>query len=209
MTGTGGCPGTQGVPMKTKICRLAVVATALVSVAITVPPGYAQRLTVQDGRGDMAKIEEGATVTVPAPGATNGDIVRTRFSHTDRRVVVRTRFVELEPTGRRFRLWVDVRDGQGRTSTLGVLASRRDRDGHTILMTARGMDVPCRTWHRIDYRRNFVRVGVPRRCLGRPASVQFSVLSEHVRRDWNYAWLDNGLSPEINDLTWTPRLRRD
>lgn len=195
--------------MNTKIRHLVIVATALAAVAITAPPGYAQTLTVEDGRGDMAKVEEGATVSEPAPDASNGDIVRTRFSHTDRRVVVKTRFAELEPTGRRFRLWVDVRDGQGRVSTLGVLAGRRDRDGHTLLMTDRGVDIPCRIWHRIDYRGNFVRVGVPRRCLGRPASVQFSVLSEHVRRDWSYAWLDNGLSPEINDLTWTRRLRRD
>jgi hypothetical protein len=194
--------------MKSTIRRLAVLATALACVAVTVPPGYAQRLTVPDARGDMAKIEEGATVTVPAPGATNGDIVRTRFGHTDHRVRVNVRFAELAPTGRRLRLWVDVRDGRGRTSTLGVLASRRDRDGHTLLMTARGRDVPCRIWHRIDYRENSVRVGLPRRCLGSPTVVQFSVLSEHVRRDWAYAWLDNGLGREINDVTWTRRLRR-
>ena len=187
---------------------VAAVVAALAVVPITAAAGFAQRLTVDDGRGDMAKIEEGAKVTEPAPDATIGDFVRTRFRHTDRRVVVRAKFVELNPTGRRFRLWVDVQDGQGRTSILGVDASRRDRDGHTILMTDRGRDIPCRVAHRIDYGRNFVRVAVPRHCLGTPAVVGFRVLSEHVRRDWNYAWLDNGLSPEIDDRRWTERLRR-
>jgi hypothetical protein len=38
--------------------------------------------------------------------------------------------------------------------------------------------------------------------------VEFRVLSEHVRRSWAYAYLDNGLSTNLDDRSWTAPLRR-
>ena len=187
--------------------RAVVAAAALVLVPLTASPADAARLTLHDARGDMGKIEEGATVTEPAPGATIGDFTRTRFWHTDRRVAVKASFVEVNRTGRRFILWVDVRDERGKEFILGVRATKRDRGGHTILMTGNGRDIDCAVWHRIDYDRNFVRVGLPRRCLGNPRTVRFGVLSEHVRRSLSYAWLDNGLGSEIGERQWRRRLR--
>jgi hypothetical protein len=168
----------------------------------------AAQLRVTDPAGDMTKVEEGGGNPQPAPGATVGDAVRTTFRHTARRVVVRVRFTDLTRTGKRLNLWVDLRDGAGHTSILGVEATRADRDGHPILMNNRGRDIECSVAHRISYRDDFIRVGVPRRCLGNPAAVKFRVLTEHVRRSWAYAYLDNALSRDLEDRSWTELVPR-
>ncbi len=188
--------------------RAAAVMLVAAVVWLSVPPAHAEHLRVADARGDMIKVEEGGTNPRPAPGATIGDIVRSTFRHTRHRVVVRVRFADLAPTGKRLNLWVDLRDENRRLRTLGVVATRRDRDGHTILMTRHGSDIRCRVGHRIDYGANVIRASVPRRCLGTPRTVQFRVLSEHVRHSWAYAYLDNGLSEDFENRGWTAPLRR-
>jgi hypothetical protein len=190
--------------------RLGAVATV---VALASLPGASAAeavttLRVSDPRGDMVRVEEGGTNPRPAPGATLADVVRTTFRHTDHRIIVRVKFADLTRTGKRLNLWVDVRDETGRTVVLGVEATRRDRTGHPILMTNRGRDIPCEVHHRIRYGRDVIRASVPRRCLGAPESVQFRVLTEHVRRSWAYAYLDNGLSASLDDRRWTRPLRR-
>ena len=187
--------------------RLAAVAAAL-ALSLLALPAAAQEVTVRDARGDMIRVEEGGGDPQPAPGATAGDVVRTTFRHTDRHVVVRTKLTALERTGRRFTVWVDVGNGARRTWFVGVEATRRDRSGHTIFMTGRGGDVRCAVQHRVNYAADVVRVSVPRRCLDRPRVVRFRLLTEHVRRSWDYAWLDNGLAVAMGDRHWTRWLGR-
>ncbi len=187
--------------------RLAAVAAALVLPLLAVPAA-AEDVTLRDARGDMIRVDEGGGDPQPAPGATVGDVVRTTFRHTDRHVVVRTKLAALKRTGRRFTVWVDVRNGARRTWTVGVEATRRDRKGHIIFMTGRGDHVRCAVRHRINYVDNAVRVSVPRRCLDTPRVVRFRLLSEHVRRSWNNAWLDNGLAVPIGNRHWTRWLSR-
>jgi hypothetical protein len=194
--------------MHARLQALAASAAALTLIPLAAAPALAGRLVVDDPRGDMLKVEEGATSGEPAPGATIGDVVRTGFRHTDHRVRVRVRFADLAPTGKRLNLWMDLRDEDGRKFILGVEATRADRDGHPILMTWRGRDVDCRVHHRIRYGKDVIRVSVPRRCLGGPQSLRFRVLTEHVRGDWTYAYLDNGLSEDMDDRTWSRRVRR-
>jgi hypothetical protein len=171
-------------------------------------PAFAESVTVRDATGDMWTVREGATDGEHAPGARIGDIARTTFTHTATRVVVRARFVELAPVGRRFTLWVGMRSRDGRETTLGVRASRRDRDGHTVLMDERGRDLDCVVRHRIGYVRNVVRVVVPRACLDRPAALRFNALSEQWGRRLLYANLDDGLSPDVpGRVRWTSPLR--
>jgi hypothetical protein len=165
-------------------------------------------VTVRDARGDMVKVEEGGADPQSAPRATIGDVVNTTFRHTDRWVVVRTKMTALERTGRRFTVWVDVQNGARRTWTVGVEATRRDRDGHTIFMTGRDRDVRCALRHRVGYAHDVVRVSVPRRCMDTPRVVRFRLLSEHVRRSWSHAWLDNGLAASMDDRHWTRWLTR-
>ena len=181
-------------------------AVALVGLTMDQAPAHAAAATVEDARGDMIKVQEGATEGAPAPGATIADFKRTTFRHKDRVVVVRAEFVDLARTGRRLTLWVDIRNDSGRHFTVGVQADRADWTGRTLFLTRRGDD--CALRHRIDYRANTIRVAVPRRCLDRPRTVAFRVLSEHVRRSWNYSLLDNGLADSMEDPSWTRPLRR-
>jgi hypothetical protein len=187
--------------------RLAAVAAALALPLVAVPAA-AQHVTVRDARGDMIKVTEGGGNPRPAPQATIGDVVHTTFRHTDRHVIVRTKLAALKRTGRRFTVWVDVQNRARRTWTVGVEATRRDRNGHTIFMTGRGHGLRCTLQHRINYADDAVRVLVPRRCLDRPRSVRFGLLTEHVRRTWEHAWLDDGLAVTIGDRHWTRWLGR-
>jgi hypothetical protein len=100
-------------------------------------------------------------------------------------------------------VWIDVQRGGRRSWIVGVQATPRDRDGHSILMTASGRDVRCAVEQRIDYADDVVRVSLPRHCVGTPRVVRFRLLTEHVRHDWRYAYLDNGLTPELDDRHWT------
>ena len=195
-------------PRRRPALRLATAVLAGALVPLSAPAALAAHLTVTDPAGDMTKVEEGGGNPQPAPGATVGDAVRSTFRHTDHRVVVRVRFADLARTGKRLNLWVDLRDGSGRTTILGVEATRADRDGHPILMNDRGRDIACAVRHRISYRDDYIRAAVPRRCLGNPAALKFRVLTEHVRRSWAYAYLDNALSQDLEDRSWTPLVPR-
>lgn len=188
--------------------RLAAVAVVL-AMALPAAPAAAEQRTVRDARHDMIRVEEGGSNPQAVPGATIGDVVRTKFRHTDRRVIMRTKLAALERTGRRFTVWVDIQNGARRKWFLGVEATRRDRNGHTMFFTGRGIDVRCAALrHRVNYADDVVRVSVPRRCLDTPRAVRFRLLTEHVRRSWDYAWLDNGLAVAQDDRHWTRWMRR-
>ncbi len=185
---------------------VAVAAAAVLGLALSAGPAAADRVKVADRRGDVVKVEEGATSGKPAPGSTF-DVWRSTFAHTPGRVVARVRFDDLRRTGKRLRVWVNLEDGRGRTSYVGVEGVPGDRSGRAWLMGDRGQDVTCRVRHRIDYARDVVRVSLPRTCVGSPRVLRFGVLSEHVRRTWRYAWLDDGLGPIVGPVTWTRWLR--
>lgn len=186
----------------------ACLLVAAVLAALLPSSALAASLTVRDATGDMWTLEEGATRGEPAPDARIGDFVRTTVRHTASRVVVRTRFVELAPVGRRFTLWVGMRSGDGRETTLGVRATRGDRDGFTILMNAHGKDIRCDVRHRISYSRHLVRAVVPRACLGDPSSLRFTVLSEQWGRRLFFSNLDDGLTPrQPGRIHWSSPVR--
>jgi len=192
--------------MTSRSSRLvAGVAGAAVALTLSAGPAAAERMTVADRRGDVLRVEEGATSGLPAPGSTF-DVWRSTFAHTRDRVVVRVLFDDLRPTGKRLQVWVNLQDGRGRTHHVGVAGVPGNRGGTAWLMGDRGQDRPCRIRHRIDYGRDVVRVSLPRTCLGSPRVLRFGLLTEHVRRTWRYAWLDDGLSPTVGPVEWTRRL---
>ena len=186
----GGLPWTHAACVRSyAACRPCCLALLAVAQAA---PALAGSLTVRDATGDMWVVEEGSNQPHPAPHARIGDIERTTYHHTAHRVVVRTRFVELAPVGRRFTLWIGVLDEDRQETTVGVRATRRDRDGHTILMDDHGRDIACDVRHRVRYDRDVVRVVVPRSCLGDPGRLRFSTLSEQWGRRLFFANLDEG-----------------
>lgn len=188
------------------LARLAVSLATAATVALA-SPGFAETLSVDDPRGDMWKIEEGSTDPWRVPDARLGDITRTKFRHGEANVVVRARFVELRRTGKRFTMWVEMRDGARTTTYLGIQTSRSNRAGRSFLMANDGGDVSCHVQHRIAYGRDTVRAVVPRACLGHPRTLQFRAYSEQVRDDWRYAFIDNALAENVESRVWTAAIR--
>jgi hypothetical protein len=188
--------------------RLATVAVAAAStLVLAAPTAGAARLGLDDALGDMWLVAEGSTEATSAPRARVGDFTRVTFRHTESRIVVKALFVELVPEGRRFRMWTDMRAGNGRETFALVQATPRDRDGRTRLLTGRGRDISCGMAHRIDYGRNLVRLSVPRACVGSPRAVRFRVASEYSRRNLRFARVDHPHDSGAPNLAWTRRVR--
>lgn len=187
--------------------RASICVAALGLLPALAAPAVGAERTVEDTVGDMWKIEEGSTDPNPAPRARRGDFVRTTFKHTDKRVTVRAKFVELERAGKMFRLWVKMRDEHRRKTFLGIEAVRSDRGGKAWLMSNRGADIACNVRHRIDYRNNVVRASFRRTCLDTPRYLEFKAYSEQVLRSWTYAYLDNPFNKRAATRLWTGRVR--
>jgi hypothetical protein len=192
----------------TLLLRAAAVTATVAVLPLVAPSAFAAKLTLHDARHDMWVIEEGSTEPDPAPGARIGDFVHTTFRHADRRVVIRSKFLELKRTGKRFVVWVDMRDQNGTETIAGVRTSPRNRAGRTLLFTSRGRDIPCNVQHRVNYARNVVWIGIPRRCLNTPRWLRFRELSEYSRRSLRFARVDDPNTAGPPSVAWTPRVRR-
>ena len=194
---------------RTSVRRTATLVAALALVPALAAPAVAGSRVVLDARDDVVRVDEGGGNPTPVPGSSNADFVTTTFTQTATRVVVKAQFTDLRRTGRRFTVWVDMRDPDHHKTTLGVEATRRDREGTAFLMTNRGRDIACPMRLKISYSRNTVRVGFPRSCVDDPRFLQFRALSEEVRRSWKYAYLDNALSLGVDKRFWTRRVYVD
>ena len=185
-----------------------VLVAAVVTPLLIAPAAGAGEVRVRDARGDMWVIEEGSTNPNPAPAARIGDFVRSTFRHTSARVLVKSKFVELERTGRRFIMWTNLQARSGKRWFAGVETTPRDRNGRTLLFTGAGTDIACNLRHRVNYRLNTVRLSIPRRCLGTPRTLRFGQLSEFSERNLRFARVDDPLSRQVNRVTWTDWVRR-
>lgn len=194
---------------RTTLLRRTAAATAATVAGLTVlaAPADAARRAVDDVSGDMWKVEEGGTNPTAAPGATVGDFLRTVYNHTEKRVIVKAKFVDLAPTGKRFTVWVEMRDQDHHKTFAGLQATPANRAGEGFLFSNSGKDIDCKVRLRIDYDRNIVRAGFPRSCVGNPRWLQFSTLSEQVRHSWSHAWLDNAQTKEIDSRVWSTKVR--
>lgn len=191
----------------TLLRRTAAAAVAVAVLPALAAPAQAASRAVDDVSGDMWKVEEGGTNPAAAPGATIGDFLRTTYTHTDTRVKVKAQFVDLAPVGKRFTVWVEMRNQDHRKWFVGLQATPKNRAGEGFLMSNSGKDLACDIRLRIDYERNTVRAGFPRSCLDNPRWLQFSTLSEQVRRTWKWAWLDNAQTKEIDSRVWSTKVR--
>jgi hypothetical protein len=181
-----------------------VVVTALLGAA----PVTAAELTLQDARHDMWVIEEGSTQPDPAPAARIGDVLRTTFRHEDHFVVITSSFLELRRTGQRFTVWVNMRDQKGTETTAGIRTSPHNRYGRALLFTSRGEDIPCNVRHRVNYKRDLVRIAIPRRCLDTPRWLKFQELIEYSGRTLRFARVDDPSTAGPPSVDWTSRVPR-
>ena len=181
-----------------------VCAAAIALIPLATSPAYGAGLAIPDATGDMWRQPRGELV--PAPDNEIGDVTRTAVWFTDRRLVIRVRFVELTRTGREFFLTTRMRAADGRRYNVDVVATRRERRGWAELWRHLGDMVDCNVSHRIDYADNAIRLSFPLRCIGDPRSLRFGVdVGVLMRGGWH---LDNGLTEQYSEGGWTEPVRR-
>ncbi len=148
--------------------RLAgVAACALALTVVGATSAQAASRTFADGPGD---VWAGNT---QVPDRTQGDILRTTFTHGQHQVVVRTAFADLKREGR-ILIFTRLRTNTGAVRELSLTASRNHWRGQASLSTRRGAPVECtaKISHSFDYDTDVAVVRVPRICLDNPRTVQ-------------------------------------
>jgi hypothetical protein len=135
----------------------------------------ARTWTHVDPRGDVVTIADDGTFE-PAPNRVASDVIKARLRHTHHRVRVRVTLVDLVRNGDRiasYGLGVLVRTSEGLQRLVTLEFAPGGRTARVGVFNRNGVSVRCRgIRHAIEYRRNTVFVGVPRRCLSNPRWVR-------------------------------------
>jgi hypothetical protein len=169
--------------MRRLIALLAVLAAC---VGLTAAPASAERVTGRDGRGDVVR-EDADDLSPTRVRRPSADVVRYVLRYDERRFTAEVHLADLRPVGRRFTLAALLTSPSWRESAsvpLVVTANRANRAGSSRVLGAPS----CPTTHRIDYRRDLVRVSMPARCLAAPRVLEVALLT-HVavgERAWFY-----------------------
>ena len=161
------------------------------------------RLTVGDNTGDMWRSTSFDGDFVPAPRISGMDYVRARFVHAEKRVIFKGKFVELRrPTRELYSMYTAMRDQDGKRRVLSIAASRTGVD--SALYTWRGKALRCDVRHAVNYRRNTIRLGFPRRCFDTPRTIQFHAGSSFAPRPRRDAFFVDDLhSGRASSRGWT------
>ncbi|WP_203336492.1 hypothetical protein [Nocardioides limicola] len=159
---------------------LTVAVLVVSSVLFAGGSAQAASLVVSDARGDVLSAD-GAGETKVGTSVAHGDIVRTRFAHRQRAVVVRATYRSLQRSGLGTTHNIRIVTNAGLSHYLRVTAGPSAWSGTAVLHRPNGRHVECAVQHRINYGKNVLRVRIPRACLERP---------EWVRLGLRTAWSD-------------------
>jgi hypothetical protein len=187
--------------------RLVVLTVASTCLAVGVPlTAHAATLNLVDARGDVYR-ETNAGYR-PAPTQRRIDITRTRISHTDRALVVRTSVLELRREGRAVGMAMRMRTSKGLYREMDLTAGpiAGSWRGQVTLTRRNGSVAPCRTAHRVDYAADRMVVRIPRSCLGNPRGIQTTVVS--VFLGGGRFLIDNPHNDTARINVWTRYIRR-
>lgn len=194
--------------MSVRRTLLALAGASALSVT-TLLPAQAQTLAVGDARGDVTVFDD--TTEQPEavdPTVRNGDVVRTVFRHTGRRISVRAKFADLAKQGDVRQDFLQLRTDEGQQRFVMVLAGRGGWAGETMMFRGNGSDVACRIRHRIDYADDVLTLSFPRRCAGSPRWVRLGFAAMTGTEERTYVDDAQSRGPVGNELTMSPRLRR-
>lgn len=184
----------------------------LLAAAVLAPagPASAASLDVVDGRGDVWTYDvdpQSPKTYRRAPEVARADVTRATYTLTDRRVTVTVRLAELGPGGGPLHVRTRMRAGDGVRHVVGLSVTRRHPDGVARLTDYHFTPVDCAVRHRVDPRRDLLRVGFPARCVGGPASLEFT--SAVARRVGGLYHFDNPHTSGPNPKGWTAPVRRE
>jgi len=140
-------------------------------ITTVVPVSSADQVVRRDARHDVAVGSDSDDYGMPQPGRVDPDVLRTIVAHRDHRVIVRLRLAEVHrrATGRRLIVGVE-------TPARGLYSVSVDwRRNGTATWQIEGypdvVDCP-QLKAELNARRDFIRVGIPRHCLGDPRWVR-------------------------------------
>lgn len=151
---------------------LAVLVTVLLLVGGSAGAAGARELVLRDGSGDMWRLGLSSSQATRAPHTRHGDVRRIAFRHGPRNIVVTARYAVLRRSGSYGAFTVRLATKRHVYREVRVETSPGARRGELRVFGGRGRLVHCpRARHRIDYRRDTVRIVVPRACLGTPRYV--------------------------------------
>jgi hypothetical protein len=193
-----------------------VVAALLLSastVLVSASPANAAEVVLKDGRGDMWRInfdEKTGEGYLPAPNATNGDVLRVKIRHTDTHVVIREKFVDLRRAGDLLVIGGSIRTNEGVRRELAIWAEPGNWKGAVEFSGRRGQDAGCPVKHVIDYGANTALIKIPRLCLRDPRWVQLQLADGTMMGGYqNFRFLiDNPHNAQAEPKGWTSRIRR-
>ncbi len=172
----------------------------------------AQTLTVTDARGDVRAydMESEQETSSPAPGVKNGDILRTVFKHSDRRVSARLKFADLQRKGAMSGYVARVVTNENVRRDVIIFAGPRQWRGDAQMTRPNGNPVDCDLKHAINYDTNVLTVSFPRSCVSDPRWVRLGAGSFWMNGVTGTAYQDDAqLSGRVNaTVKLSERLRR-
>lgn len=189
---------------------LAVLGISMGTMLATAGPASAERVVRDDPRRDIVSFEEVRRDRPPArtdhvdprPGRRMGDITRTVIRHTRNKIVLRTKYARLNrKQGNPFSARWLIQDHAGAPTSVRVEAAPGAWAGTLFVSSpllpvpARVLAEPCGT-HAIKYRKNVVKVVLPRECLDFPLWIRVVSFTRFVKDD-RLVFLDDGLQKGV------------
>ncbi len=168
-----------------------IAVTALAGATLVMLPAAApaRSLVHTDPRGDVTTIFGPSFDFIPAPGQVNGDVLRTRFSHTTNRVRVRMKFLDLHKADDvRYNIRVAVRTNEGVRREVRLDFTPSYWQGHAKMtritrLEPLGEKVRCPIYSSVNDTKNVVVIGFPRTCLKGPRWIRIGAIGEATLRE--------------------------
>lgn len=188
-----------------------VLATVLAVMAPTTAEANTHR--GMDAAQDVVQFHEDQTTT-PVPDRADGDILRTSVRHGKRQVTLAMSYANLTSpsSDNEFGMHIfRILTNRQPIRELRLETTATRPYGTLTIETPNGHAVKCRgqRWT-VSYARHFVRVSVPRRCLGRPRWVRVGMATAKANTTRFAGYIDDagtsgapGLEPK-----WGPRVYR-
>jgi hypothetical protein len=166
---------------RTALRRTLLALLTLPALAMTAGPAAAAELSVIDTRHDLRSLEmnedDQQIRWVKEPEVKHGDIGRVLYNHSERRVAMRTKYVDLE-RGKQVQFATRFRDENGKKAYIQVRANASNPAGRSTLRDYRTDEkIACAVNHKIDYAKNTLVVSFPRTCIGDPRRLEFTTIT--------------------------------
>lgn len=171
----------------------------------------AESLTVRDARGDVQARDMETDEPTGQGEVANGDIVRTVMRHSDRRISVRIKYVDLRKAGDGRGDVVRVVTNEGVRRDVTVFAAPGAWRGDAGMTRPNGNPVDCDVTHKINYDKNVTTLSFPRKCVSDPRWVQLGVGAMWMKFQASVYYADDAQLDgrvKANSLELSKRLRR-